>query len=133
LLVDARAQPVSGDADVVLHVPAADPALGLHVPVRGHARRGAVARRGVADDALPEARARDHAARRDACGALAVADLARRLHPGAADDCGFPRAQTPRLKADRRQRGIATTMYARPASSTTPATTTAILTTLPNR
>ena len=62
---------VPGDADGVLHVPAADPAVRLHVPVRRDAGAGAVARGDPAAHAFPAARARHHAARRRAsasCG-----------------------------------------------------------------
>lgn len=53
LLISTQAKsPVPGDANDVLRVPAIDPALRLHVPVRGHAEVRAVDRRGLAPDAL---------------------------------------------------------------------------------
>ena len=39
-LLDAGAEPAPGDADVVLLLPAVDPAVGLHVPVPRHAGTG---------------------------------------------------------------------------------------------
>ncbi len=42
--LDGGAQPDAGDAAQLLHHPALDPALGLHVPVRRHAGLGAGAR-----------------------------------------------------------------------------------------
>ena len=97
LHLDADAHAVPGHADVVLHVPAADPVVGLHVPVRRHARRGAVRRGGHAADAFPAARARHHAARRGSHGALAVARGARRVHRGDARRRRIARAQAARL------------------------------------
>ena len=44
-LLDDRAEPAAGDPDVVHVLPAQHPAVGLHVPVRGHAALGAVDRR----------------------------------------------------------------------------------------
>ena len=39
-LLDHRAEPAAGDPDVVHVLPAQHPAVGLHVPVRGHAAAG---------------------------------------------------------------------------------------------
>src|SRR3546814_6083528 len=50
----ARAVAVPGDADDVLRVPAVDPAVGLHVPVRGHAAGGAVAGRSEEHTSEPQ-------------------------------------------------------------------------------
>src|SRR5690606_39039678 len=85
----ASAVAVPGDADDVLRVPAVDPAVGLHVPVRGHAEGGAMDRRGLAADAFPASDPRDHAAWRQPGGTLAGSAGAARVH-GRHDDGGDP-------------------------------------------
>ena len=65
-LLDHRAEPAAGDADVDHVLPAEHPVVGLHVSVRRHAGLGAIYRRGPAADALPADRPRHHAERRDA-------------------------------------------------------------------
>ena len=47
-LLDDRPEPAAGDPDVLHVLPAQHPAVGLHVPVRGHARLGAGGRRDAA-------------------------------------------------------------------------------------
>ncbi|KAG1389228.1 hypothetical protein G6F58_013327 [Rhizopus delemar] len=79
-------------------VPAVDPAVRLHVPVRRHATAGAVAGRSAAADPLPATGARHHAARRLAVGAVARRTGAAGLHRGD-DDAGDPALpQAPGLK-----------------------------------
>src|SRR5690606_12092515 len=84
-----RAVAVPGHADDVFRVPAVDPAVRVHVPVRGHAAGGAVAGGGVAADAFPAADSRHHAARggpdRDVAGSAGAAGV-----HGADDDAGDP-------------------------------------------
>ena len=60
--LDAGQEPVPGDAAGVFHPAAADPAVRLHVPVRRHAGRGAVAVGSTADDAFHPADPRRDAA-----------------------------------------------------------------------
>ncbi|KAG0932496.1 hypothetical protein G6F31_016533 [Rhizopus arrhizus] len=94
----ARALAVPGDADDAVPVPAVDPAVRLHVPVRRHATAGAVAGRSAAADPLPATGARHHAARRLAVGAVARRTGAAGLHRGD-DDAGDPALpQAPGLK-----------------------------------
>src|SRR5690606_36599446 len=85
----ARAVAVPGHADDLLRVPAFHPAVRLHVPVRWHAARGAVAGRGAAADALPEAGPRRHAARGGPAGAVAGRAGAGGVHRRD-DDGGHP-------------------------------------------
>ena len=66
-VLDHRAEPAAGDADVDDVLPAEHPAVGLHVPVRRHAGLGAMDRRRPAADALSAHRARDHAQGRERC------------------------------------------------------------------
>ena len=60
-VLDHRAEPAAGDADVDDVLSAEHPAVRLHVSVRRHAGLGAMDRRGAAADALSAHRARDHA------------------------------------------------------------------------
>ena len=55
LISTKRAIAVPGDADDVLRLPAVDPAVGIHVPVRRHAGCHPVAGRSAAADAFPAA------------------------------------------------------------------------------
>ena len=79
-VLDHRAEPAAGDADVDDVLPAEHPAVRLHVSVRGHAGLGAIYRRVPAADALLAHRPRHHAEGRDACrtcniDAIALAHL----------------------------------------------------------
>ena len=72
--------PVPGHADGLLHLPAADPAVRLHVSVRRHAQGSAVVGRDPAAHPLHPPDPRHHAARRQPRRTAARAVGAARLH-----------------------------------------------------
>ena len=86
-LLDDRAEPAAGDPDVVHVLPAQHPAVGLHVPVRGHAALGAVDRRDAAAHPLHPHRARHHAEGRHPLRPAGRGAGAARPH-AARDDAG---------------------------------------------
>ena len=90
LLISTTAQvAVPGHADDDLRVPAIDPAVGFHVPVRRHAEGGAMAGRGAAADPFPAPDSRRDAARGRPAGAVAGCSGAGGFHRHH-DDGGDP-------------------------------------------
>ncbi len=86
--LDARADPVPGHADDLLHPAAVDPAVRFHVPVRRHAQASPVDRRSAADDPLHAPDPRGGAARRLSGGAVSGTLHPSRIHRGGDDRGG---------------------------------------------